>query len=974
MPSLPKVGRRLRVAVLIVVALVVLLILWSVFVSQYTDLLWFRSVGYSSVFTRRLVTELLLFVVFGLAMAAVIVANVIVAYRLRPPFRPVSAEQEQLERYRRGVAPYRGWILGFVAAVVGIIAGASASRHWETWLLWRNRTPFGRTDPQFHRDISYFAFTYPMQRFVLNALIVIVVLSLVAVVVTAYLYGALRIQTPGPKWSPAARAHVSILLGVLLLLKAAAYYLDRFGLAFSGRGIVTGPSYTDVHAVLPAKTILVFVAIICALLFFANVVTRNWTLPAIAFGLMALSAIIIGGAYPAIVQHFKVSPSAQDLEAPYISRNIEATRYAYGITTAQVEQTPDYPGESTKSGFALRVAAPIVAQMRILDPNVVSQTFDQLQQERSYYAFPQTLDIDRYKIDGKITDVVIGARDINLSGLPPGEQNWINEHLVYTHGYGVAAALTDSVTPAGTPDFVEQDLPPTGVLGPYQPRIYFGESSPSYSIVGAPAGARDREFDRPTDSAAGQLNNTYNGGGGVSVGSTWRQLLYAWKFRDKNILLSSGVNSASRILYVRDPRQRVAKVAPWLTLDGDPYPVVADGAIDWVVDGYTTTDGFPYSQQQSLGTSTKTSLTTGSASVAAQSNNRINYIRNSVKAIVNAYTGQVTLYAWDQTKTPQTPYGSPDPVLATWSKAFPGIVQPQSAIPPALLAHLRYPEDLFNIQRELLAKYHVTDPRAFYNGTQFWNVPYDPTTPPGAPQVPQPAYYLSMSPTGAAAAGQTFALTSPLVSLNRRNLTAYLSVDSTPGPAYGQFQMLVLPADQVTDGPQQVQNNIESTPAISRQLSLLRTGGSRVVLGNLLTIPIEGGLLYIEPIYVQSAAATAFPELRAVAAQYSATVAYQPTLEAALNQVFGLPVTTTKSPSGGQQPPASSPPTGPMHVSAQLAHAIAAAQAAERAANQALRRGDFAAYGRAQKALQEALRQIGAAAAASAGTSTSSGR
>jgi uncharacterized membrane protein (UPF0182 family) len=360
--------------------------------------------------------------------------------------------------------------------------------------------------------------------------------------------------------------------------------------------------------------------------------------------------------------------------------------------------------------------------------------------------------------------------------------------------------------------------------------------------------------------------------------------------------------------------------------------------------------------------------------VTAQSNNHINYIRNSVKAIVNAYTGQVTLYAWDQEKTKYTPNGSPDPVLQTWEKAFPGVVQKQTTIPSALLPHLRYPEDLFNIQRELLAKYHVTDPRAFYNGTQFWNVPNDPTTPPGSPQVPQPAYYFSLSQTGEAQAGQTFALTSPLVSLNRRNLTAFLSVDSTPGPTYGQFQMLVLPADQVTDGPQQVQNNIESTTAISRQLSLLRTGGSRVVQGNLLTIPIEGGLLYVEPIYVKSASATtSFPELRAVAAQYSATIAYQPTLDAALNQVFGLPVTTT-TPSGSQQPPPSSHPTGPMHVSARLARAIAAAQSAERAANQALRQGDFAAYGRAQQALQAALREIAAAAASSSSASTSSGR
>jgi uncharacterized protein len=970
MPPLPPFNRRVKTVIALVVAFVVLLILASVFVGQYTNLLWFRSVGYSSVFSRRLVTELLLFFMFGTVMAVVVAANVVLAYRLRPPFRPVSQEQDQLERYRHALEPVRGWVLGGIAVFIGIITGASASRHWETWLLWRNGTSFHEKDPQFHRDVSYFAFTYPMQRFVLGTLFAMVVLSLIAVLITSYLYGALRLQTPGPKWTPASRVHISVLLGIFLLLKAVAYWLDRYGLAFSGRGIVTGPSYTDVHAVLPAKTILVFVAIICALLFFANSVTRNWTLPAIAFGLMVLSAIVIGGVYPLLVQHYKVQPSAQDLEAPYIQRNIDETQIAYGITPAQVKVVSNYPGVSQAKSLALRAAATQVAQLRVLDPNVVSQTFEQLQQERSYYSFPQTLDVDRYQLPdtSQPTDVVIGARDINLAGLQPSQRNWINEHLVYTHGYGVVAAQADTANSKGSPTFIEQDLPPTGPLDITQPRIYFGENSPQYSIVGAPKGTKPRELDRPADNQAGQIDNTYSGHGGVPIGSTWRQLLYSWKFHDKNILLSSGVNSASQILYVRDPRQRVAKVAPWLTLDGDPYPVVVNGGIDWVVDGYTTTDGFPYSEQQSLGTSTRTSLTTGSTSVAAQSNKKINYIRNSVKATVNAFTGQVTLYEWDQVPTAADPNAQPDPVLKTWEKAFPGVVEPQSKMPSELVSHLRYPEDLFNIQRTLEAHYHVTDPKAFYGGTQFWNVPNDPTTEPGSPAVPQPAYYLSLSPDGSLSTQPVFSLTSPLVSLNRRNLTAFLSVDSQPGSNYGQFQLLELPDDQVTDGPQQVQNNIESTTAVSTQLTLLRQGGSRVALGNLLTVPILGGLMYVEPIYVQSAGAGSFPELREVAAVYNGTVAYQPTLSAALDQVFGLPITTPSTtaptPTGtNPAPPSTGPTTG--HVSASVQQAIEAAQAAENAAQAALRRGDFAAYGVEQKKLKAALQQLAAAAAAS---------
>jgi uncharacterized membrane protein (UPF0182 family) len=965
LPQIPPLSRRVRLVFAAVVLLIIAIIVLSVFVSQYTNLLWFRSVNLSSVYTRRLVTELVLFVMFGLAMTVVVAVNVVIAYRFRPAFRPVSPEQEQLEVYRKTLHRFRWWVLGIISGFIGIITGSSASTHWKTWLLWRDGTPFHIKDPQFHKDISYFSFTYPMQRYALSVAFAIVIVSLIAVLLTSYIFGAVRLQTPGPKWTPAGRVHVSVLLGVFVLLKAVAYYLDRYGLAFSGRGIVTGPSYTDVNAVLPAKTILVFVAVICALLFFANIYTRNWLLPAVAFGLMVLSAIVIGGAYPALVQQFKVKPSAQDLEAPYISRNIAATRQAYGISAVKPQS---YAGVSptTDSPATLRAAVDAVAQIRVLDPNIVSQTFEQLQQQRSYYTFPQTLDVDRYPLGTTpgLTDSVVGVRDVNLAGLQPGQRNWINEHLVYTHGYGLVAASANTSTSGGAPSFVEQDLPPTGSIpiSANGARIYFGESSPSYSIVGAPAGAPPRELDLPSGSASGQTNTTYAGNGGVPIGSTWRKLLYALKYKDKNILLASGVNAKSQILYVRDPRQRVAKVAPWLTLDGDPYPVVVNGSIEWVVDGYTTTDGYPYSEQQSLGSASKTSLTANSASVAAQRNTHINYIRNSVKATVNAYTGQVTLYEWDQTAP-----NVKDPVLATWEKAFPGVVKPQTAMPAGLVAHLRYPEDLFNIQRTLLAHYHVTDPHAFYNGTEFWNVPNDPTV---SGAVPQPAYYFSMTPNGqpGGTTKPVFSLTSPLVSLNRRNLTGYLSVNSQPGSGnYGKFTLLTVPAERVTDGPQQVQNDIESTTEVSRQLSLLRQGGSRVVLGNLLSVPVDGGFLYVEPVYVQSAGAGSFPVLRRIIAESNGTVSYEPTLDQALNAVFGVK---------GAAPPATTPPSGTTPpagngngsgrptkaISPALRQAIAAAQAAEKASQADLRRGDFAAYGADQKKLAAALRQVAAAA------------
>lgn len=962
-PQLPPFNRRVQVAVAAVAGLVVLFIAWTVFASQFTDLLWFRSVGFSSVFSRRLVTEIVLFLVFGSVMALVVALNIFIAYRLRPKELPHSIEQQQLDRYRQLVHPLRGWALAFVAVIIGIITGAAASRRWETWLLWRNGTHFGTKDPQFGKDISYFAFTYPMQRFVLGMLFAVVAVSLVATLITAYGYGALRVQTPGPKWSPAGRVHVSVLLGVFVLLKADAYWLDRYGLAFSGRGIVTGPSYTDVHAVLPAKTILVFVAIICALLFFANSYTRNWMLPAVAFGLMVISALVIGGAYPALVQQFKVKPSAQDLEAPYIQRNIDQTQIAYGIGPNNVT-TEQYAGVSTLTPSQQRDQVNQDVQLRVLDPNVVSQTFEQLQQQRSFYAFEDSLDVDRYQLNktGGPTDVVIGTRNVNLGGLQTNQRNWINDHLVYTHGYGVVAAQADSAQSDGSPDFVESDLPPTGAISDsqpdqtFQPRIYFGEGSPNYSIVGAPATTRPRELDRPNDTSTGQINTTYEGGGGVPVGSFFRQLLYAWKFKDKNILLSSGVNSDSRILYIRDPRARVAKVAPWLTLDGDPYPVVVDGKILWVVDGYTTSDGFPYSEQESLSSSTKTSLNTTTAAVASQRNSQINYIRNSVKATVDAYTGQVTLYEWDQQPSDADPTATPDPVLETWEKAFPGIVQPQSDMPADLIPHLRYPEDLFNIQRTLIAHYHVTDPRSFYNGTEFWNVPYDPTLDNGRSTVAQPSYYLTMSADGGTTT-PAFSLTSPLVSQSRRNLTAYLSVNSQPGPDYGKFTLLTLPANAGLAGPSQVQNELDSNTTISPQLTLLSSGGSSIIKGNLLTVPVAGSMLYVEPLYVQASGGQSFPVLREFLVYSDGNAAYQPTLSAALNEVFGVTGGATKPPPTSGTGSNTGPPTNPQ-VSADLQQAIADAQRDENAAEAALRRGDFAAYGRYQKAVKSDLARI----------------
>jgi uncharacterized membrane protein (UPF0182 family) len=939
---LPRLPGRARLALPIAVALLVLVVAAILYVRIYTDYLWFSSLGYTSVFSRRLITKVVLFFLFGGVMAAVVGANIVIAHRLRPPFRPNSPEQQQLEMLSQALHPRRRWLFAAAIVLVGAIEGAAAAGRWRTWLLWRNGQHFGIKDPQFHKDVSYFAFTYPFQRWVLGVLFAIVVVSLIAVLLTSYLYGGLRPQTPGAKVTPAARAHISVLLGVFVLLKAVAYWLDRYGVNYSRRGFVdTGASYTDVHAVLPAKTILVFVAVICAGIFFANVRIRNWRLPAIAFGLMVGSAIVIGGIFPLLVQQFSVRPSEADKESPYIARNIAETRLAYGLLPQRQVQTSDYAGEVTGDAGTLRADSNTLPNTRLLDPTVLPDTYRQLQGFKSFYSFPDSLDVDRYQVNGKEQEELVAARELDISGLQTGQKSWINDHLVYTHGYGFVAAPSNTVKPDdGTPQFDESDIPPHGDLAStFEPRIYFGEQSPNYSVVGAPAGATPRELDFPNNSGTGQQNTTYAGKGGVPVGSTWRQLLYALKFKDKNLLFSGGVNADSRLLYVRNPRDRVAKVAPFLTLDSDPYPAIVGNRVEWIVDGYTTTDGFPYAARTSLTAATEDTLTQHRAS-SRKPSGQVNYIRNSVKATVDAYDGTVTLYRW----------GPEDPVLSAWEHAFPGIIKPETSIPPDLRAHLRYPEDLFKVQRTLLTRYHISDPHAFYGGTDYWKVPDDPTH----SGTPQPPYYLTMALPSQTS--PSFQLTTPLLQNNNRNLAAFVSVDSDPASStYGSMRVLHLPTSSLIPGPGQVHNDFRTFPAASTQIALLDQRGSHVDEGNLLTLPLGGSFVYIEPIYVRSTAATSFPTLKRVLVSWNGKIAYEPTLGQALDVAFGT--ATTKPPPTAQQP--GPPSTG--GVSAEVAKLVAQLKHAQSDADAALRAGDLTAYAAAEKRVSAIIDRLAAA-------------
>jgi uncharacterized protein len=922
-------------------------VLITIIAGVWTDWLWYRSVQYGSVFGVIYGTRWALFFVVGIFIAVVVGVNAWLAYRLRPVYRAAGPERPGVDAYRMAVDPHRRLLLGILLGLIGVISGITASGAWRTWLLFINQVPFGRKDAQFGLDISFFVFTYPFLRLVLSYLFAAVFLSLLVAVAVHVLYGGLGWQARRPRATMGAQAHLFVLLGVFVLLKGAAYFVDRWGIDFSQRGAVTtGASYTDVNAVLPAKTVLAVIAVLCALLFFAGAIRRSALLPAVGFGLLVLSAILIGGVYPAIIQQFVVKPNELAKETPYISREIKATRLAYAVTLKTARVRP-YSGTSTESSAALHAQSANLPGFRLMDPAVVSRAFQQLQQVKGYYQFPSILAVDRYALPGGgpvPQDLAVAVR--GLSGPPVGQGNWINTHLVYTHGYGFVAAKENSVSGGGTPDFVESDIPPRGELPIGQPRVYFGEAENNYVIVGGPhpgTGSGGEELDYPYQNIGGQQNYTYAGRGGVPVGSPLNRLLYAIKFRELNILLSGAINSHSKILYVRDPLARVAKVAPFLTLDGSLYPVVANGGIYWIVDGYTTTDLYPYSQRLSMPAATSTSQTPA-GNVAGQPAGAVNYIRNSVKAVVNAYTGTVELYQW----------GAPDPLLQAWRNAFPGIIQPRQNIPSYLLPHMRYPTDLFEVQREVLAQYHVGTAQSFYGGQNFWAIPNDPTGV-AANQHSQPPYYLTETIPGYRQ--PEFSLTTTFVPRNRANLAAVMTVDSTPGPGYGTIRVLQLPQNAVTEGPSQVQGAFESNAVASAELTLLRRGGSTVTLGNMITIPVGGGLLYIEPVYVSANAAGStgsYPSLQRVFAFYSGhPVGFQPTLQEALAQVF--------TGTSGQATPGGGGSGG--SVNAQVIADLKQAQQFYHQAQAALRNGDLAAYAQDIAKMQEQITNAQAAAA-----------
>jgi uncharacterized membrane protein (UPF0182 family) len=901
MPRMPSVvfSRRAKIAVSVVAIVIVLLIVLVKLSGVYINFLWYDELHAHQVYSTMLWTRVSLFFIFGALMALIIGGNIVLAYVLRPPFRPMSPEQQNLQNYVLMIEPRRKWILAGVVFLTFLSAGLSAKDEWATWQLWLHGGSFGITDQQFHRDISFYAWDYPVYRSLLGFGFVAVLVSIILSVGIHYLTGAIRLQTPGPKVTLAARRHLTALVFVFMLLKAMAYWLDRYGFVFSTRSKFTGASYTDVHSALPAKTILFWLAIVLALGVLASIWLRSVLLPGIGFAVLLILAILINGIYPFAVQQISVKPSASDKEAPYIERNINATRQAYGIVTANSSGTnggtvtyQDYAATTSPDPSAVTSTNTTVSNIRILDPNVVSSTFLNAQKIGRPYGFSPTLNIDRYTIGGVTHDYVVAVREqATGSNLTGSQDNWINQHTVYTHGYGFVAAQADKDVTNGKPsDYTEGDIPPAGPLNIGQPDVYYGQLMNDYSIVGARG--TPREF-----NANGGANVTYHGKGGVSLGSFLTRLAFAFKYKQTNFVLNDAVNApGAKIIFVRDPKERVQKIAPFLTVDGSPYPFVDQqtGHMMWMVDGYTTMANYPYSQRQSLSTLTHTSLQSG------QQDRQINYIRNSVKATVDAYDGTVTLYAWEPN----------DPVLKTWMHVFPGLLKPKSDMPQAVLDHIRYPQDLFDVQRGLLAQYHISDPVAWYNGRGAWAVPSDPFA---AAALNQPAYYVLANSPDSTSNVPVFQLTTPMVVNGANNLAAYASVDSDPGPNYGKITVLQTPTNATIQGPSQIAAVFKQNARISSDITLLGTGQSSVIHGNLLTLPLGDSFLYVEPLYVQAIGTGSYPTLQRVLVTYGDHIGYGATLSDALDDISlgrspGASIQTSQTTGNGSGKTTTPPP------------------------------------------------------------------
>ncbi|WP_370451596.1 UPF0182 family protein [Corynebacterium sp. 49B] len=900
-PPIKRPPKALSWTLGIIIALVVIA---PMVVGFYTDWLWFQEVDFTGVFTKVVLSRIALFFVGAILAGGIAFIAGYVTYKNRPDSLEAIDPNNPIHQYRKVLeSSLRGVLIG-LPVLLGLFSGFALQREWRTVLMFFSRESFGETDPQFGHDLGFYAFVLPMLQLIVSYLSVFLIIAFFIGLIGHYLLGGIRVgnRMTGVRASisTSAQVQLTVTAGLWMLVKVAGYYLERYSLLFSKNETFTGGGYTDINAILPAKILLMVIGIVVAIAFFSAVVLKDLRIPALATGLMVLSAVVIGTAYPLIIEEFSVKPNRAEKEREYIQRNIDSTRYAYNLTDDNVTYMENWGAKGATDEEVANDRATL-SNIRLLDPEVLAATFTQQQQLRNFYGFPDTLAIDRYTTDGELRDYVVTVREMDPNALSDNQRDWINRHTVYTHGNGFIAAPANQVdevardvgsTRGGYPVYNVSDLQAlkqnrndeeVKKLGieAKQPRTYYGPvisevpANVDYSIVGD-TGAGPVEYDTDTDRF------TYDGKGGVDVGNMFNRAAFALRYQELNLLLSDRVGSDSKIIFNRDPRERVKKVAPWLTTDSKTYPAVVDGRIKWIVDGYTTLANLPYAERTSL-----TNVTEDARNPEGTNqllfNDQVSYIRNSVKAVVDAYDGDVQLYAFDEQ----------DPVLKAWSDIFPNTVKPKSEISPEIMDHMRFPEDLFKVQRELMTRYHVDDPGVFFNNDAFWSVPTDPTATETRTseqaggnegrQLAQPPYYVVAADpkTGE----PSFQMITSFRGLKREFLSAHMAVSSDPDN-YGHITLRVLPTNTQTQGPRQAQDTMISSDQIARDRSLWERT-NKVIDGNLLTLPVGGGeILYVEPVYTQRKdQASAFPKLLRVLISYNGKVGYAPTIAEALDQV-----------------------------------------------------------------------------------------
>jgi len=893
-------------------------------IRMWTDYLWYVDLGQQQVFVTRIVSQLVIGAAFAAVSFVVLFGTMFVARRMAPRAVPIGMPEGVppqveliIDRLRGGVGPFIDRSILIVAGVLAFLMGVGMAAQWETYRLWLGRVAFGITDPQFGQDVGFYVFTLPIAESVLSWATDLLVLALIVTALVHLIDGAIQPWARLRGFAPHVKAHLSVIGAALVATRAFAYWIDIYNLNFSPRGQVTGASYTDITAQLPAYRVLIVISLVTAGLLLLNIRYKGWRLPAIALGVWVGAAILLGGVWPGVVQRFVVAPNESSREAPYIERNIASTRDAFGIADVKASEFEAAENLTADQVIENRVT---LSNVRLWDPDIVKQSFGQLQTIRPYYEFSD-VDVDRYMVNGQKRQVLVSAREMNSSLLADQAQTWVNRHLVYTHGSGVVMTPSADFDTRGLPQFIIGNIPPQVAssvasgspdLEIDQPRIYFGESTTDYVVVKTTR----PEFDYPKGDE--NAFYTYQHDGGIEIGGLARRIALAIRLGSSQVLFSEYIKPDSRVLMMRDIETRLEELAPWLSFEDDPYPVLTDGRVVWVVDAYTSSDQYPYSQiLDGLG--------------------GINYLRNSVKVTVDAYTGETTFYAFDEQ----------DPVLQAWRNVFPTLMTDGSKIPDAVREHLRYPQGLFSAQAEVYRTYHMTNVNTFYNKEDQWEIPGERQ---GAPM--EPFFVLLQLP---GAADEHFYLMQPYTPRNRDNMIGWMAASSDPAN-YGERTVFQFPKERVIFGPEQVSARINQDPLISPQLSLWNQRGSSVLFGKMQVIPIEDSIVYIQPLFLQ-AEQTAIPELTRVIVAYSDKVEMERTLEGALLKVFGGQAPSTGGPTGEA--------TGtPAPSEGEAADAATAARLYSEAV-EAQREGDWATYGEKIEQLGEVLRSLAGSEATS---------